>query len=101
MVVSCGGSGEQGGERSWSWAAVSLSMTAMEPPHWGQSPSGHAGWTREASGSVCGGATAPSSCEQSGSRVARLRLARKPKLRMRTKPLGEQVQQEGAQELVP
>ena len=30
----------------------------------------------------------PSSCKQSGSSVARLRLARKPKLRMRTKPGG-------------
>ena len=30
----------KGGERSWSWAAVSLSMTTMGPPHWGQNQSG-------------------------------------------------------------
>jgi integrase len=40
----------------------------------------------EASCSVCG--APPSSWKQSGKVVARLRLARKPKLRMRTKPSG-------------
>src|ERR1039458_3366732 len=29
----------KGGERSWSWAAVSLSMTTMRPPHLGHSQS--------------------------------------------------------------
>src|SRR5450759_1290894 len=29
-----------GGERSWIWAAVSLSMTTIGPPHWGQSQRG-------------------------------------------------------------
>jgi hypothetical protein len=60
----------------------------MGPPHWGQSQRGLAGRTREAFGWVCGGPATLSSCEQSGRRVARLRLARKPKLRVRTKPLG-------------
>ena len=40
-----------GGERSWSWAAVSLSMTTMGPPHWGQSQSGLGSLAGEASGS--------------------------------------------------
>ena len=31
------------GERSWSWAAVSLSITTMGPPHLGQSRSGRQG----------------------------------------------------------
>jgi hypothetical protein len=42
----------EGGERSWIWAAVSLSMTTIFPPHLGQSQPG------EASGSVCDGGTA-------------------------------------------
>jgi hypothetical protein len=40
MGVSCRGSGEPGGERSWSWAAVSFSRTTMEPSHLGQRQSG-------------------------------------------------------------
>ena len=51
----------EGGERSWIWAAVSLSMTTMRPPHLGQSQSGLGSWAGEASGSVCDGCTAPSS----------------------------------------
>src|SRR5215469_11126811 len=51
----------EGGERSWIWAAVSLSMTTMRPPHLGQSQSGLGSWAGEASGSVCAGGTAPSS----------------------------------------
>jgi len=46
---------------------------------------------------VCG--VPPSSWKESGKVVARLQLARMPKLRMRTKP-SEQVQQEAAQELI-
>ena len=42
----------------------------------------------------------PSSRKQSGNRVARLRLARNPKLRMRTKTGRQQVEQEAAQELI-
>ena len=80
-----------GGERSWIWAAVSLSMTTMGPPQLGQSQRGlgRSVEARVADGlaSVCGGAE-PRVCKQSGSRVARRRLARKPKWRMRTKPLG-------------
>src|ERR1700737_1117381 len=75
-----------GGERSWISAAVSLSMTNIGPPHLGQS--------RGMLGSL-GGKSPPSDCcgqpskgKESGNRVARRRLARKPKLRMRTKAFG-------------
>jgi hypothetical protein len=51
----------QGGERSWSWAAVSLSMTTMGPPHLGQSQSGRGCLASEASGSDCDGCSASSS----------------------------------------
>ena len=43
----------ESGERSWIWAAVSLSMTTMRPPHLGQSGSGVAAWAGETSGWVC------------------------------------------------
>src|ERR1700730_339296 len=49
---------ECGGERSWIWAAVSLSMTTMGPPHSGQSQSGVDSLAEEVSDSVCGGHTA-------------------------------------------
>src|SRR5215813_10718176 len=42
----------------------------------------------EVSGSSCCCGAASSDWKQSGKVVARLRLARKPKLRIRTKPLG-------------
>jgi hypothetical protein len=45
-----------GGERSRIWAAVSLSMTTIGPPHLGQSQSGRGCVAVEVSGSVCGGA---------------------------------------------
>src|SRR5215469_16396913 len=51
----------EGGERSWIWAAVSLSMISMRPPHLGQSQSGLVSRAGEVSGSVCDGCTAPSS----------------------------------------
>src|SRR5450631_3284667 len=38
----------QGGERSWSWAAVSLSMTTMGPPHLGQRQRGRGSWAADA-----------------------------------------------------
>ena len=78
----------KGGERSWIWAAVSLSMTTIGPPHWGQSQSGFDCLASAAVGLDCDGCSAPSSGKQSGRRAARRRLARKPKWRMRTKPLG-------------
>jgi len=53
--------GREGGERSWIWAAVSLSMTTMRPPHLGQSQSGVGSLAREVSDSVCDGCTAPTS----------------------------------------
>ena len=51
----------QGGERSWRWAAVSLSRTAMEPPHLGQRQSGFGCLAGAVSGSDCDGWTAWSS----------------------------------------
>jgi hypothetical protein len=60
-------------------------MTIIGPPHLGQDQRS-LGPAVEASGSVCD--AAPSSWKQSGKVVARLRLARKPKFRIRTKPSG-------------
>ena len=85
------------GNRSRISAAVSLSTIIIGPPHLGQDQRS-LGLAEEVSCSVCG--ARPSSWKQSGKVVACLRLARKPKLRMRTKPSGEQVQQEAAQELI-
>src|SRR6266496_487461 len=44
-----------GGERSGIWAAVSLSMTTMWPPHLGQRQRGLSCWAGDAAGSICGG----------------------------------------------
>src|SRR5258707_11982136 len=74
-----------GGERSWISAAVSLSTIIMGPPHLGQDQRSF-GPAVEAFCSVC--RVPPSSWKESGKVVARLRLARMPKLRMRTKPCG-------------
>src|SRR5579859_1647311 len=79
----------RGGERSWIWAAVSLSITLMGPPQTGQvqkarvSASLGMGWVLG-----CDFGTEFSNCEHSGSNAVRWQLARKPKLRMRTKPRG-------------
>src|SRR5271165_5663615 len=78
---------ENGGARSWIWAAVSLSITSIGPPHLGQIQKAGA-----RTGRGPGGLTRFDSCTesskraQSGSNRARRRLARRPKLRMRTKP---------------
>jgi hypothetical protein len=77
-----------GGERSWIWAAVHPSTTIMGPPQLGQVQRGPGCLAAETAGSICGCGRAPSTCRQSGSRVERRWLARKPKLRMQTKPLG-------------
>src|SRR5208337_304407 len=77
-----------GGERSWISAAVSLSTTAIGPPHFGQRQRSLESLVEEAFCSVCGSGAEPSNRKQSGNVVVRLRLAKKPKLRMRTKPLG-------------
>ena len=74
-----------GGERSWVSAAVRVWTTIIGPPHLGQDQRS-LGPVVEACCSVCG--APPSSWKESGKVVARLRLARKPKLRMRTKPFG-------------
>jgi hypothetical protein len=73
--------------REWGCisAAVNRSMTFMGPAHWGQSQRSH-GAGAEIWG--CAAAAEPSDGKQSGKVVARRRLARKPKWRMRTKPLG-------------
>ena len=82
---SCG----NGGARSWIWAAVSLSITSIGPPHLGQVQKAGA-----RTGRGPGGLTRFDSCTessrraQSGSNRARRRLAKRPKLRMRTKPRG-------------
>ena len=62
-------------------------MTTIGPPHLGQSQSGSDSWVGEVSGSISDG-TVPSAAKHSGSSRERRRLARKPKWRMRTKPLG-------------
>src|SRR5882672_7490482 len=77
-----------GGERSWIWAAVHLSTTIIGPPQLRQVQRGLGCLAAETTGSICGCGSALSTCRQSGSRVDRRRLARKPKLRMRTKPFG-------------
>ena len=79
----------RGGERSWISAAVSLSMTFIGPPHLGQCQrSGSSSVEEACCCSACGCCSEPNNCKQSGRSAARLRLAKKPKLRMRTKPLG-------------
>ena len=50
----------EGGERSWIWAAVSLSMTTMRPPHLGQRQRGLGCWAGDAAGSICGCDMGPS-----------------------------------------
>src|SRR3974390_3799327 len=72
---------------------VNRSTTSMGPPHLGQR---HRGWVVDAvegSDSACGG-SAWRAAKHSGKRVARLRLARKPKWRVRTKPLGSRGRRE-------
>ena len=51
----------KGGERSWSWAAVSLSRTTMWPPHLGQRQSGFGCLAGDTSGSECDGCSVSSS----------------------------------------
>ncbi len=74
---------EFGGERRSSCAGVSRSMTCIGPPQ-----SGHFGRLCDRGAWVVGSVALLRSLKQSGSSVARCRLARKPKLRMRTKPRG-------------
>src|SRR6202030_3076719 len=76
-----------GGERSWSCAAVNRWTTAIGPPQLGQRHSGCAVGVIDVSDS-CFGGVEWRAAKHRGSRAARLRLARKPKWRMRTKPLG-------------
>src|SRR5271165_3543400 len=78
-----------GGARSWIWAAVSLSITCIGPPHMGQIQRVSARTGRGASGLTgFDSCTESSKRAQSGSNRARRRLARRPKLRMRTTPRG-------------
>src|SRR6266852_8631661 len=69
-----------GGERSWMSTAVSLSMTCIGPPHFGQSQRSLESLLPDMSCSVCG--VEPSRGKQSGRSEVRRRLARNPKLRM-------------------
>ena len=75
-----------GGERSWISTAVSLSMTCIGPPHFGQNQRSLESLLPARSCSVCG--ADPSKRKQSGRGLARRRLAKKPKFRMPTKPWG-------------
>src|SRR5271157_341932 len=78
-----------GGARSWIWAAVSLWIRCIGPPHMGQNQKVSARTGHGASeGAGFGWLAESSKRAQSGSNRARRRLARKPKLRMRTKPRG-------------
>ena len=78
-----------GGERGSSWTEESRSTTRMVPLH-----SGHLGRVTDGLGSsavssaLVRSAELPSSLKQRGRSLARWRLARKPKLRMRTNPRG-------------
>ena len=81
--------GARGGERSWIWATVSLSITRIGPPQIGQAQKARAFGSLAAGGeSGTDSGLEFSNREQSGRNAARRRLARKPKLRMRTKPGG-------------
>src|SRR5580704_15187422 len=78
----------RGGERSRSCAAESRSTTRMVAPQTGQFQSE---WFWSADGDAAEAVifSEPlSSWKHSGKRIARLRLARNPKLRMRTNPGG-------------
>jgi hypothetical protein len=66
---------------------VNRSTTAIGPPHLGQRHSGCAVGAVDVSDSFFGG-VARRAAKHRGSKAACLRLARKPKWRMRTKPLG-------------
>src|ERR1035437_6317879 len=77
-----------GGERSRSCAADNRSTTCMVPPQTGQFQSE---WVSSVGGDAAEAvmfSEPPSSRKQSGNSVARFRLVRNPKLRMRTKPGG-------------
>ena len=66
---------------------MSRSMSCMDPPHWGQVQQAAAASAFVAPGVPCARAAA-SERKQIGNRAVRCRVARKPKCRMRTKPLG-------------
>jgi len=51
----------RGGERSWSWAAESLSRTTMGPPHLGQRQRGRGSLAADVCCSTCGCGIVPSS----------------------------------------
>lgn len=74
-----------GGARSRSLAAEIRSTICIGPPHLGQSQSDCGRTAEPAVAAAVLAAEACSGCRQRGSRVARQRLARKPKLRIRTK----------------
>ena len=77
-----------GGERSNSWAAEIGSMMSMVPPQSGQRQFEHCSVAEPTLDGVACSVERGNSSKQMGSRLARRRLARKPKLRMRRKPRG-------------
>ena len=87
-----------GGERSWSWAAVSLSMTTIGPPHLGQRQRGSVSWV-DASGSVCGWNCAEC-CEAKWQESGAPPVGEEAEVADADEALGEQMQQEAAQELI-
>ncbi len=90
---------DKGGERSWSWAAVSLSMTTMGPPQLGQSQSGLVSLAVDAVWlglrlHHCEGL--PAKWQESGPAP----VGEKAEMANADEAFGEQVQQEAAQELI-
>ena len=76
----------------YNWPRVSRSITSMVPEQ-----AGH----RELGGSDASAQAAmPSNARQRSSAALRLRLAKSPKWRMRTRPPGQNMQQEATQELM-
>ena len=89
MGVSCSGSGEKGRRTE-----LELGRSKSFEDHHGAATFGDSAkegavpWLPMLVVLTCDGGTASSSRKQSGRRAVRRRLARKPKWRMRTKPLG-------------
>ena len=81
-----------GPARKYNWPRVRRSTSSMMPEHAGHRKLGGSGGSTQA--------VAPSRARQRASAALRLRLAKKPKWRMRTSPLGRTWMQEAAQELM-
>ena len=77
-----------GGERRRACDGVSRQSRTMGPPHCGHTQIGRATSGTVVAAAGAAGGLACNSSKQRGSRVARRRWAKKPKCRIRTKPLG-------------